>query len=211
MRRMPSAVSIAAITVLVAGCGGGTKLLTGNPESGVQASAPQAAQKLGFPSVATKNTTRVGGGDAIADAAAVALAVYPSAAAGTHPTAVTLAPSDDWQAAIAAAALMAPPIRAPILLSGSSSLPSATSDALSELAPTGSGAAAGAQVIRIGNVPSPSGLRATTIQGSDPFALAAAIDRFASAARGKASANVMIAAALLPERSTLVAPGLPEP
>ena len=155
MRRMPSAVSIAAVTVLLAGCGGGTKLLTGNPESGVQASAPQAAQKLGFPSVATKNTTRVGGGDAVADAAAVALAVYPSAAAGTHPTAVTIAPSDDWQASIAAAVLMAPPIRAPILLSGSSSLPSATSDALGELAPTGSGAAAGAQVIRIGNVPSP--------------------------------------------------------
>ncbi len=195
MRRMPSAVSIAAITVLLAGCGGGTKLLTGNPESGVQASAPQAAQKLGFPSVATKNTTRVGGGDAIADAAAVALAVYPSAAAGTHPTAVTIAPSNDWQASIAAAALMAPPIRAPILLSGSSSLPSATVDALNELAPTGSGAAGGAQVIRIGNVPSPSGLRAASIQGSDPFALAAAIDRFVSAARGKTSANVMIASA----------------
>ncbi len=195
MRRMPSAVSIAAVTVLLAGCGGGTKLLTGNPESGVQASAPQAAQKLGFPSVATKNTTRVGGGDAVADAAAVALAVYPSAAAGTHPTAVTIAPSDDWQASIAAAVLMAPPIRAPILLSGSSSLPSATSDALGELAPTGSGAAAGAQVIRIGNVPSPGGLRSTSIQGSDPFALAAAIDRFASAARGKTSADVVIASA----------------
>ena len=38
---------------------------------------------------------------------------------GTHPTAVTLAPTDDWQAAIAASVLMAPPIRAPILLSGS--------------------------------------------------------------------------------------------
>lgn len=194
MRRMPSAVSIAAITLLLAGCGG-TKLLTGNPESGVQASAPQAAQKLGFPSVATKNTTRVGGGDATADAAAVALAVYPSAAAGTHPTAVTIAPSDDWQASIAAAALMAPPIRAPILLSGSSSLPSATSDALGELAPTGSGGAAGAQVIRIGNVPSPGGLHSASIQGSDPFALAAAIDRFSSAARGKTSADVVIASA----------------
>ena len=37
---------------------------------------------------------------------------------GTHPTVVTLAPTDDWQAAIAASVLMAPPIRAPILLSG---------------------------------------------------------------------------------------------
>ncbi len=187
--------SIAAVALLAAGCGGGTKLLTGNPESGLQANAPQAAQKLGFPSVATKNTTRVGGGDPTADAAAVALAVYPSAAAGTHPQVVTIASSDDWQASIAAAALMAPPIRAPILLSGPSSLPSASSDALAALAPTGSGAVAGAQVIRVGNVPTPRGLRSASVGGSDPFALAAAVDRFASAARGKTSSNVLIASA----------------
>ena len=33
---------------------------------------------------------------------------------------VTLAPTDDWQAAIAASVLMAPPIHAPVLLSGPS-------------------------------------------------------------------------------------------
>ena len=35
-------------------------------------------QQLGFPTIATRNTTRVGGADAVADAAAVAQAVFPA-------------------------------------------------------------------------------------------------------------------------------------
>ena len=53
--------------------------------------------------------------------------MYPSAVPGTHPSAVALAPTNDWQAAIAASVLMAPPIKAPLLLSGPSSMPSVTS------------------------------------------------------------------------------------
>src|ERR1700733_7564767 len=153
----------------LAGCGGGPKLLNNSPAAtvtvGIPSKVPQAAQKLGFPVVATKNTTRVAGADPAADAAGVALAVYPSSAPGTHPGVVTLAPEDDWQAAIASAVLMAPPIRAPVLLSGPSSLPSATSDALTELAPTGSGVVGGAQLIKIGDVPGPSGMHSATIKG----------------------------------------------
>jgi hypothetical protein len=181
---------------ILAGCGESTQLITGTgPVVGVQSKTPQAGQKLGFPAVATKNTTRVAGGDPIADAAGVALAVYPSSVAGTHPSAVTIAPTDDWQAALAAAALMAAPIKAPILLSGPEALPSATADALQTLAPTGSGAAAGAQVIRVGDVPSPGGLRSASIPGGDPYTLAAGLDRFESAARGSASTDVVIASA----------------
>jgi hypothetical protein len=190
--RIPAA--LLAITLFLAGCGGTTELISGpGPDIGVKSKTPQAGQKLGFPAVATKNTTRVAGGDPVADAAGVALAVFPSEASGTHPTAVTLAPTDNWQAAIAASALMAPPIRAPILLSGSSSLPSATRDALRALAPTGSGPAGGVQVIRVGDVPAPTGLRAAAVKGTDPYALAAELDRFAAAARGKTSSNVVIA------------------
>jgi hypothetical protein len=177
-------------------CGGGTTLLKGPAATvtvGIPSRAPQAAQKLGFPAIATKNTTRVAGADPAADAAGVALAVYPSAAAGTHPGAVTLAPEDDWQAAIASAVLMSSPIKAPVLLSGHKSLPSATSDALSSLAPTGSGAVGGAQVIRIGDVPSLHGLHSVSIKGRDPYVLAAGIDRFLSAAQGKTSPDVVIA------------------
>src|SRR5947209_12252025 len=192
MRRTRLLAALAACAVL-AGCGGGTTQLIRGPVIGVQAKTPQAGQKLGFPAVATKNTTRVAGADPIADAAGVALAVYPSSGAGTHPPAVAIAPTDDWEAAIAASVLMAAPVRAPMLLSGSSRLPSATVDALKVLSPAGAGATAGAQVLRIGDVPSPNGLKTQAIGGRDPFALAAAIDRFRSAAAGQPSADVVIA------------------
>ena len=191
--RRTSWPALLGICLALAGCGGRTTVFVHQPTSGVQSSTPKASQQLGFPTVATKNTTRVAGADPVADAAGVALAVYPSAAAGTHPTAVTLAPTDDWQAAIASSVLMSAPIRAPILLSGSSSLPSATKDALTALAPMGAGTAGGAQVIRVGDVPTPSGVRTTAISGADPYKLAAAIDRFVSAAAGKASSDVVIA------------------
>jgi hypothetical protein len=180
--------------LLLAACGGGTRLLDRTVSTAtVELKTPNAGQKLGFPALATKNTTRVAGADPVADAAGVALAVYPSAAPGTHPRAVTLAPQDDWQAAIASSVLMARPIRAPVLLSSPGSLPRATADALSVLAPAGAGTTGGAQVIRVGNVPQPNGLRSASIRGADPFALAAGIDRFLSAAVGKTSDSVMIA------------------
>ncbi len=189
-------IATALACACLAGCGGSTQLITVTaPVVGVRSKTPQAGQKLGFPAVATKNTTRVAGGDPVADAAGVALAVYPSSAPGTHPAAVTIAPTEDWQAAIAASVLMAGPIKAPVLLSGSASVPSATSDALKLLAPTGSGAAGGAQVITVGDVPSPGGLRSAAISGSDPYTLAAEIDRFESAARGSPTADVVIASA----------------
>jgi hypothetical protein len=189
-------LALIAAAATLAGCGGASRPSPASaPVTVVAARTPDAAQKLGFPLVATKNTTRVAGSDAVADAAAVALSVFPSSFPGTHPTVVTIAPSDDWEAAIAAAVLMASPIRAPILLSGALTLPSATVDALRLLAPTGSGSAAGAQVLRIGDVPSPVGLRSTRITGADPYSLTAAIDRFASAAQGRASDDVVIASA----------------
>jgi hypothetical protein len=136
----------------------------------------------------------VPGNGAVADAAGVALAVFPSAAPGTHPTVVTVAPTDDWEAALASSVLMAPPIHAPVLLSGSGSEPAATANALKLLAPTGSGSLSGAQVVLVGDVPKPSGLRAATIGGSDPYATAAAIDKFATAADGgRASPDVVVA------------------
>src|ERR1700760_2303746 len=141
MRRMALvAILSSLLAIAVTACGGGTTQIIRTPVIGVVAKTPQAGQKLGFPAVATKNTTRVAGADPVADAAGVALAVFPSAVPGTHPPAVTIAPTDDWEAAFASSVLMAAPIKAPILLSGSSSLPMATSDALTQLAPKGSGA-----------------------------------------------------------------------
>src|SRR5213592_4322059 len=133
--------------VLAAGCGKGTAPRN-QPVSGVRGTEKQAAEGLGFPSFATKNTTRVGGADAVADAAAVARAVYPAATADTRPRAVTLVDQRDWRIALAASALMAPPVRAPVLFADGAELPPATEAALQGLGPRGSSALDGAQVIR---------------------------------------------------------------
>ena len=60
------------------------------PQLGVEAEDEQAAEKLGFPSTATRNTVRVGGSDAAADAAGVAGALYPATGDSDRPTAVVL-------------------------------------------------------------------------------------------------------------------------
>lgn len=194
MRR--TGVLLALACLALAACGGKTQLIRVQvPSSGVGAVTPKAAEKLGFPFTATKNTTRVAGADPVADAAGVAQAVFPSAVPGTHPQAVVIAPTYDWEAALAASVLMASPVRAPLLLSGKAALPSATLDALKVLAPSGSAALSGDQVIRVGDVPAPVGLRAASITGDTPFALTAAIDRYATAAAGKPSAAVVIASA----------------
>ena len=74
---------------------------------------------------ATANTTRVGGGDAASTAAGVALAVYPSAQPSQRPGAVTVADAAEWRTAIAAAALTAPPLGAPLLVSEAGGMPDA--------------------------------------------------------------------------------------
>jgi hypothetical protein len=190
-RNWSSSIALLCACAAIAGCGSSTTLIVRTTSTTTTPAATSAG--IGFPVLATKNTTRVSGVDPINDAAGVALAVYPSAGAGTHPTAVTIAPTDDWQAAIASSVLMASPIGAPVLLSGPGTLPPATTNALKLLAPTGASSLAGAQVIRIGDAPAPKGLKATTIAGNGPYALAAAINKYANAAAGKASADVVIA------------------
>ena len=58
----------------------------------------EAATDLGFPAFATRNTTRVGGADPVADAAAVAQAVFPSRGEDTRPRAVrsSTPPTGAW-------------------------------------------------------------------------------------------------------------------
>ncbi len=175
--------------------------LAGASSGGGSQSTPaktSTPQQLGFPYLATKNTTRVAGNDPVSNAAAVALAVFPSTAAGTHPTAVTLAPADDWQAAVAASSLMGAPFRAPVLLASPDSLPTATASALDLLAPTGDTSAGGAQVIRVGDVPAVKGLKQASISGNDAYSIAANIDAYEIQERHGASTDVVIADAADP-------------
>jgi hypothetical protein len=197
MRRLAIALLLLG---LLGGCSLGDDGDGGSPQPGVAGHDEQGAEKLGFPSAATRNTIRVGGADAVADAAGVANALFPATGSADRPTAVVLVDSKDWQTAIAASVLAGPPIGAPLLLSDGDSLPAVSSDTLDRLAPKGSDLSKDAQVIRIGqDVARPEGFRTAVVQGDDPFQRAAAIDRFVSAARGKPSADVVLYSADSPE------------
>jgi hypothetical protein len=138
---------------------------------------PQAAEELGFPAFATKNTTRVGGDDPTADAAGVALATFPSAGGIEGPAAVTLVPSSDWAPGIAASVLVSGPIRAPVLLGDRDGVPDQTETAIEALEPRGSPETSDAQAFRIGDVRPPGGLRTMAASGDDPARLADSIDK----------------------------------
>jgi hypothetical protein len=196
MRRLAAALLILG---LLGGCSLGDE--DGQPpQLGVEADDDQAAEKLGFPSTATRNTVRVGGADAVADAAGVASALFPATGDSDRPTAVVLVDSDDWQSAIAASVLAGPPIGAPLLLSDGDDLPAVTEETLDALRPSGSDLSKDAQVIRIGDdVARPEGFKTAVVQGEDVFERAAAIDRFVSAARGRPSADVVLYSAEDPE------------
>jgi hypothetical protein len=153
----------------------------------------EAAAQLGFPAFATKNTTRVGGGDPSADAAGVALATFPSAGGAEPPRAVTLVGEDDWAAGIAASVLMAAPVGAPLLVSSADEVPDETEQALSALAPEGAVETDGAQVIAVGDVEVPSGLRAKRVGGGDPAGLAAAVERLRARLTGERHRTFVLA------------------
>ena len=180
-------------SVALAGCSLGDEP-SRPPQLGTKSADDDAAEKLGFPSTATKNTIRVGGGDAAADAAGVASAVFPATTDAARPTAVVLVDNDDWQAGVTASVFAAPPIGAPLLITDGKELPPVTRDTLKRLNPKGSDLAKDAQVIRIGDAPArPSGFEPAVIKGKDPFERAATIDRFFSSVKGKPSRNVIVA------------------
>jgi hypothetical protein len=200
---------LALAGALLTGCGRGSgttddgkpdTATAPTPTTGAKGTEKAASTDLGFPTFATKNTTRIGGADPIADAAAAARAVYSGATRITRPRAVVLADAADWRIGLAASVLMSSPIRAPLLYAqGKDELPGATQNALTALAPTGSKEAGGAQVIRIGDVPELDGTKTTDLRGADAFAFARAIDAFQAAARGTTSDRVIVVGTDSPE------------
>ena len=196
---------VGAALVAVAGLGIGAYLLIDSRRGGddqatsapaaklvIHEQQPQGTEDLGFPAFATKNTTRVAGSDPVADAAGVALATFPSTGGVAGPDAVTLVDGGDWPSGIAAASLMAPPVRAPILITDADSTPSLTADALEALAPSGSAATDGHQVFVVGSAAAPSGVRAERVSGGDPAELAAAIDRLRQALSGHQPEHILL-------------------
>lgn len=200
-------VAIVFIVAAVLGGSGGSKSDSGSagpaptpaPASGGEAPPSQSAEALGYPSFATGNTTRVGGSDATANAAAVALAVYPSTTPTQRPAAVVLASEDDWAGAIAASVLMAAPVRAPLLFAAADGLPDATGEALDALDPQGDKSTGGAAVFAIGAVATPEGLeRVRSVKAGDAAATAAAIAKLRDRLFGSPPDHFLLAASAAP-------------
>jgi hypothetical protein len=196
------AVVLAVVFILAAilGGGGGDSVDSAAPPvSGSEPAerdreaASQSTTQLGYPAFATKNTTRVGGDDAAANAAGAALAVFPSTDDAQRPAAVTLVDEAEPEAAIAAAVLMAAPVRAPILISAESEMPVTSVEALSALDPQGSAATDGAAVLAIGAAGAPAGLRAIRVPGGGAAESAAAIAGLRDRLFGSPPQHVVIA------------------
>lgn len=203
-----AALAVVFIVVAIVGSSGGSDqsstapapapapAATGNAGGG---SASQAAEELGFPSFATDNTTRIGGSDPAANAAGAALAVFPSTTPAQQPAAVTLVGEEDWAGAIAAAVLMAPPVRAPLLFSTPDELPEGSAEALAALDPQGSKDTGGASLFAIGSVSLPSGAGKTTrVDSGDPAATAAQIATLRERLFGSPPAHILIASSSQP-------------
>jgi hypothetical protein len=197
-------VAIVFIVAAILGGGGGPKSSpetaaaptpqpAGEPSGGSGSPATQASEELGYPAFATNNTTRIGGSDPASNAAAVALAVFPSTTPSQRPAAVTLVSEEDWAGAIAAAVLMAAPVRAPVLFSGAADLPDASSEALAALDPQGDSATGGAAAIRIGDVAAPSGAQTEDVRAGSAAAEAAAIAALRDRLFGSPPEHVVIA------------------
>ncbi len=189
-RKSHAGLALALVAWVLAGCGEGT--------DAIEAQLGKKTEKtavLGFPALATKNTTRVAGANAVEDAAAVAQAVFPSQTTGQRPRAVTLIDKNDWRGGVAASVLAAPPLQAPPLLTDGGDIPGATSRALATLQPPGYKPLKGVQAFAIGEAGVPDNLKARRVTAPNPYALAAAIDSVRTAIAGKPSRNVIISSA----------------
>jgi hypothetical protein len=163
----------------------------------------------GTAATATRNTTRLGGADAIADAAAVARAAYPGLTASTRPQAVVLADANDWPAALAASALASAPLGAPLLYGAGSSLPRASAAALDALHPTGASALGGAQLLLLGtSLQTPAGYRAQGTSAASPYALAASVAKLLAIVQGRAPKQVIVVDVTGPPALAMPAAGL---
>jgi ell wall binding domain 2 (CWB2) len=203
LKLVGGAILLAAVFLVAAILGGG------NGRNSVDGAAPlvggdttqpdrttgseEPTEELGYPAFATKNTTRVGGDDPAADAAGAALAVFPATDEAQRPAAVTLVDEADPEAAIAAAVLMAAPVRAPILVAGEDGMPAVSAEALAALDPGGSSSTGGASVFAIGDVPTPAGYATRRVRAAGAAAGAAAIARLRDRLAGSPPRHIVVA------------------
>jgi Cell wall binding domain 2 (CWB2) len=159
--------------------------------------ADQTAAALGYPDFATNNTTRIGGSDPVANAAGAALAVFPSTTPAQRPDAVTVVGEEDWAGAVAAAVLMAAPVRAPLLFSGPDEMPAVSEEALDALDPKGSKATGQASLFAVGAVAYPG--KAARIDSGNPAGTAAQIATLRDRLSGEPPEHIVVASESRPD------------
>jgi hypothetical protein len=189
-----------AIVILVAALigGGGSKPAPGG--SGQPAISGEAGEPAEGGAAATNNTTRISGSDSATFAANVALTVFPSRTPAQRPKSVAIVGDESWQNAVAAAVLMSPPIRAPMLVSARSGLPGPTlaaADTLqphgNRLKPAGNATRKGVPYYVIGPVPTPTLGRTAKTGETSGAPQAAEIEAFRKAIFRVPAPHVVIA------------------
>jgi hypothetical protein len=200
-RRLLIAAAVAAVALVVLAVvallggddqpSGETRVVTVSVESDAPQEAPVGT--LGFPLVATRNTTRVSGPDPIADAAATALATHPPAPGAEPVEAAVVVADGDWQSGIAASVLAGPPLRAPLLIGERGGVPEPTALALAQLKPRGGTSPADVAVYLVGEASAPSKLQSERVEGSSPAELAGAIDELRQDLLKSEPAHIVIA------------------
>ncbi len=203
-RRFPL-LAAAALAIVLAGCG---KNSSEQASPGVETIVVHTGA-AGTAATATRNTTRLGGADALSTAAAVARAAYPGLSADTRPQAVAIADVTNWPEALVASALASAPLGAPLLYAEGHDLPRASELALHAMHPTGASALGGAQVLLLGSsIEAPSGYRARGSSAADPYALAASVAKLLSVAQGSNPRQAIVVAADGPPALAMPAAGL---
>lgn len=203
-RLLVAVLALAAFGAALVGCG----KTPGQRASAGVGSASNGS--VGAELAATKNTTRLGGGDPASDAAAVARAVYPGLTAATRPQVVVLVNQREVPVTEAAAVLASTVLGAPILYADGDTLPEASAAALRALHPSGAPALGGAQVIRIGTSAGlPKALRSRTLaRTGDPSSMALAVEQLLAFVRGGAPRQVIALPEDAPPALTMPAAGL---
>jgi hypothetical protein len=193
-RLLPAALA-AGTAIALAGCGRSHQL--SGPSTRIAPVAPQGAV-----AVTTRNTSRLGGTDAVADAAAVARTVYPGLTQATSPAAVVVVDRANWSGALAASELAGAPLAAPLLYAEGGKLGALSAQTLAAMHPRGAGELAGAQVIRVAtSAPVPGGLQTRTLAAGEPAVQAAAIEAILQRAQGGRAPRAVIVLAANAARS----------
>lgn len=187
----PLLVTLAASLLVLAGCGKAAAPVALTGSGPTRKLAPVAEQ--GAVSVATRNTTRLGGADAADDAAAVARVVYPGLTASTRPAVVAVVDEHDWPVALAASVLSSAPTSAPLVYAEGDTLPAVSSETLEAMHPLGASTLGGAQVIRVGtDAPVPSGELAYQVGAGTPAVTAAELARLVTKLDGAQAPHAAI-------------------